>query len=278
MEFKKEITEADISINELLLYAKPKMGKTDLISRLPNIGIIDIEGGSDAVRGYKYVVKYSDPLKTLENLNKCLDWIIKDNPHDFYAFDTLTHLEDCCEIEGTYNYMNSPQGKKFNTVDKELIAKYPELKDFEGKRIDHNSKLWQSVHSLGQGYGYQWSRNCFIKYFNKMKSCPGKKIFIAHIKDKLIEATSGEEIQGRDINLTGKLRSITTSYTDTIGYLFRGKDGNTWLSFKSGESVAEGSRRGYLSGQEFMIGEWDKEKHDYKSVHWDLIFKDLKTN
>lgn len=275
MEFKKEITQASDSINELLLYSKPKQGKTDLVSKLPDIGIIDIEGGSDAITGYKYVVKDIDPIKTLQNLNQVLDWINKENPHKFYSFDTLSYLEDCCEIEGTYNYMNSPQGVKFNVVDEALILKYPELKDYKGKRIDHNSKYWSSVNTLAQGYGYQWSRLSFQKYFNKMKSINGKKIFIAHIKDKLIEAVKGDEIQGRDINLTGKLKSITTSYTDTIGYLFRGKDGNTWISFKAGEAVAEGSRRSYLSGQEFMIGEWDKEKHEYSKTNWNLIFKDL---
>ncbi len=129
MEFKKEITPASESINELLIYSKPKQGKTDLVSRIPDIGIIDIEGGSDNISGYKYIVKDYDPIKTLENLNKCLDWINKENPHRFYAFDTLTYLEDCCEVQGTYDYMNSPQGKSFNIIDKELIRKYPELKD-----------------------------------------------------------------------------------------------------------------------------------------------------
>lgn len=275
MEFKKEITPANESINELLIYSKPKQGKTDLVSRLPDIGIVDIEGGSDNVTGYKYLIKDYDPIKTLENLNKFLDWANKENPHRFYAFDTLTYLEDCCEVEGTYNYMNSPQGKNFNVIDNDLIMKFPELKEGKGKRLTHNSKYWISVNTLAQGYGYQWSRLAFQKYFNKMKSLKGKKIFIAHIKDKLIESKGGDEVQGRDINLTGKLKSITTSYTDTIGYLFRGKDGNTWISFKAGEAVAEGSRKGYLSGQEFMIGEWDKEKHDYKQINWNLIFKDL---
>lgn len=275
MEFVKEIVKATDSINELLLYSKPKQGKTDLISRLPDIGIIDIEGGSDAITGYKYVVKDVDPIKTLENLSGCLNWIIKDKPHKFYAFDTLTYLEDCCEIEGTYNYMNSVQGKNFNIIDNDLISKYPELKDYKGKRLNHNSRYWQSVNSLAQGYGYQWSRLAFQKYFDKMKAIPGKKIFIAHIKDKLIESKSGDDVQGRDINLTGKLKSITTSYTDTIGYLFRGKDGNTYISFKAGESVAEGSRRSYLSGQEVLVGEWDKEKKDYSKVSWEKVFRDL---
>ena len=91
---------------------------------------------------------------------------------------------------------------------------------------------------------------------------------------KFIETKNGDSISGRELDLTGKLKSITTSFVDTVAYLHRGTDGNTYLSFQAGEAVAEGSRSKHLTGQDIMIGEWDKEKNDYKQTFWNRIYVD----
>ena len=69
----------------LVIYAKPKIGKTDLVSRLPDCGIIDIEGGSDYIKGYIHVVKdeKNDPIQTLKNLDDCLNWLIAEKPYKY---------------------------------------------------------------------------------------------------------------------------------------------------------------------------------------------------
>lgn len=277
MEFKKEFKDEILEYpKHLILYAKPKLGKTDLVSRLPDLGLVDIEGGSDYIKGYTHVVRDADPMVTLANLDKCLDWLIAEQPYKYVAFDTMTALDDLSEIGGTYDYMASSQGKKWNRIGDDLIAKYPELAAAKGQEIPHTSQFFEPVTSLGEGYGYRWTRNFYNRYFEKMKLAAPRCIFICHIKDKFIESKTGEQIAGREINLTGKLKSITTSFVDTIAYLNRGKDGNTYLSFQSGESVAEGSRRSNLSGRNILIGEWDKEKRDYKEVRWNEIYPDEK--
>lgn len=262
----------------LVIYAKPKIGKTDLVSRLPDCGIIDIEGGSDYIKGYIHVVKdeKNDPIQTLKNLDECLNWLIAEKPYKYVAFDTMTAFEEAAEIECTYDYMNSSIGKNFNVVDDDLIKLHPHLAPAKGVKITHDSPYFQLVTNvLPNGAGYKWLRETYKKYFNKMKMAGERVIFICHIKDKFIDTKAGAEVTGRELDLTGKLKSITTSFVDTIGYLNRGKDGNTYLSFQAGESVAEGSRRGNLSGRNILIGEWDKEKKDYKIVHWNEIYPDV---
>jgi hypothetical protein len=285
MEFQKVRRETALDYPEhLILYAKPKLGKTDLVSYLPDCGIVDIENGAKYVTGYIHKVHDPDPIKTLANLNTLLDWLIKEKPYTFIAYDTMTFLEECTIIQGTYDYMNSTQGKKFNRVDDDLIEavsqRDPEmaaqLKAVKGAMIPHTSEYFKSVETLPEGYGYRWSREAFKRIFDRMKLAAPRIIFICHIKDKMIDSKAGTQVSGREIDLTGKLKSITTSFTDNIAYLNRGKDGNSYLSFQAGEAVAEGTRVGRLSGENILIGEWDKVNHTYSKTHWDTIYPDLK--
>jgi len=256
------------SPDELLIYSKPKMGKTDLVSRIEDCGIIELEGGANYVNGYVHDVS------NLEELDKILTWLEKENPYKYVAIDTLTRLEEWCEIEGTLNYMNSTQGKTFNRVTQDHIDRGLAPQGKLGVKFPPGKEGFESVHTLGQGYGYRWSRESYQKWFLRIKALKCRKIFLAHIKDKFIETKNGDSVSGRDIDLTGKLKSITTSFVDTIAYLHRGVDGNTYLSFKAGELVAEGSRSKHLTGQDVIIGEWNREKKDYSQVNWDTIYID----
>lgn len=178
------------------------------------------------------------------------------------------------EDEATEMYMRSPMGKNFNRVSTIHVKMHGIPKEKLGRAFPKNHDFYESVLTLPNGAGYGWLRNSYNKWFNRMKALNCRKIFICHIKDKMIETKQGAEISGRDLNLTGKLKSITTSFVDTIAYLNRGDDGNTYLSFMSGEAVAEGSRSKHLTGRNILIGEWNKEKHDYDAVYWDTIYID----
>lgn len=84
MEFEKKFVSNLLkSPKELLIYSKPKMGKTDLVSKLDDCGIIDLEGGSDYVEGYKH------KINNLKELDELLTWLEKENPYKYVAFDTI---------------------------------------------------------------------------------------------------------------------------------------------------------------------------------------------
>lgn len=267
--FEKKVREPlTLSPDQIILYAKPKMGKTDLVSRLEDCLIADMEEGS------KYIKGYVESINSLQDLDALLTWLEQENPYKYVAFDTMTQLENWCVTEATLNYMNSGMGKNFNRVTKAdiLAGKAPKDKLNQPYPVGH--EMFKSVLGLANGAGYQWLRESFEKWFNRMKRLPCRKIFICHIKDKFIQSKAGEEISGRELNLTGKIKFITASYADTIAYLNRGDDGNTYLSFISGEGVAEGSRSKHLTGRNILVGEWDAKAHDYKSTHWDKIYID----
>jgi len=266
MELKKVFKESVLDYpRHLVVYAKPKMGKTDLISRLPDCALIDIEDGTEYVTGYVHKVYDPDPIKTLANLDQVLDWLIKEKPYKYVSFDTMTKLEECTIIQGTLDYMNSSQGKKFNVIDEDLIESIKktnpeEAKKYEkvkGAKLPHTNPHFKVVETLPEGYGYRWSREAFKRY-----------------SDKMIETKAGSSVSGREIDLTGKLKSITASFNDSIAYLTRNKAGNTCLSFKAGEAVAEGTRDTRLSNNEFEIGFWNKQSGNYSKVDWSPIYPD----
>ena len=180
MEFKKEmVTIKSHSPRELMIYSKPKMGKTDLISRIEDCAIIDLEGGSGYVNGYIHQVN------NLDELGKLLTWLEKEKPYKYVAIDTISRLEEFCEIEATLNYMNSTQGKEFNKVTKEHIEKGIAPEGTLGKKFPVGKPGFESVLTLGQGYGYRWLRESFQKWFLRLKKVAPRVIFVAHIKDKI---------------------------------------------------------------------------------------------
>jgi hypothetical protein len=95
-------------------------------------------------------------------------------------------------------------------------------------------------------------------------------IFVGHVKDTQLEKAGGT-FSSVDLDLTGKLKRITTSNSDAIGYLHRKGDKNV-LSFKTNDDVACGARPEHLRNQEIVISEID-ENGEYKT-YWDKVFVD----
>ena len=95
-------------------------------------------------------------------------------------------------------------------------------------------------------------------------------IFVGHVKDTQLEK-SGGTFNAMDLDLTGKLKRITTSNSDAIGYLYRKGDKNI-LSFKTNDEISCGARPEHLRNQEVVISEVD-ENGNYVS-HWDKVFID----
>lgn len=214
------------------------MGKTTFASKLPNSLIIDLEHGTDLIDAVKV---NADSLEELAKWGR----IIKEQrkPYDFIIIDTITKLEDMCEWEATEDYMNSLVGKKFNRDENgNLLPRY----------------AWESVLTLPNGAGYLWLRLAFKRWLERLCTLAPHVVMIAHLKDKVIEK-SGKEVSAKDIDLTGKLRSITAADVDAIGYLYRveERDGTSTMriNFASSETVLCGSRVEHLAGKD-IIANW----------------------
>lgn len=224
-----------------LLYAQPKCGKTTLLSKLENNLIIDLENGSDYVDALK--VKAS----TIEELQAVGTAIVKaGKPYKYVTIDTVTALEELCLVDALKMYKEDPKGRNYTG---------------------------NSVLDLPQGMGYYWLRLAFDKWMEKLKKLADHIIFVGHVKEKLIDK-AGTEVSAKDIDLTGKLARIVSSKMDAIAYMYRGKDQELVLTFKSSEQLNCGSRCNHLKGQDIVIATYNQITNDLDNVNWNQIYLD----
>lgn len=261
MELPTKIREVkSINPGSLLIYSNPKVGKTTIVSQLENNLIIELEPkGADYVSGL--IVEASKPSE----FNKILDEIEKANikkggfVYKYITIDTITALDEWSEITGTYRYMNKSQGQKFNRV-----GNIP-----KGTKILHTDPSFESVHEIPNGFGYKHSRDEMTDWFYRILKLAPHIIFLAHVKDKLIESKkTGDTIEIRDLNLTGKVKSIYCSKVDSVALLEK-EDNKTYLNFANDNNTIAGGRCKHLEGK-IYISEQDENKNI--KTFWDKIY------
>lgn len=207
------------SPKNMVIYGPPKIGKTTALSQLDDCLIIDLEDGSDMVDALK--VKVND-LSELTEVGKA---IMKDGKsYKYIAIDTITKLEEWCEEDAKRIYMATPMGKNFE-------QKNPGA----------------SVLSLPNGAGYLYLRIAYKKWIDRLNKLADHVILVGHLKDKMLEK-KGKEVAAKDLDLTGKIKSITCANADAIGYIYR-EDNQTMISFNSMDDVTAGSRCDHLKGE-----------------------------
>jgi len=82
---------------------------------------------------------------------------------------------------------------------------------------------------------------------------------------------NGSEFSSLDLDLTGKLKRISCSNSDAIGYLYR-KGKTNILSFKTSDEIACGARPEHLRNQEFVVSEVTEDNKI--NVDWSKIYID----
>ena len=235
-----------INPRDMVLYGKPKVGKTTALSLLKNALIIDLEQGAaflnamviEAPQDKGPVGKWlwlKELAKTIAEAGK---------PYDYVCIDTLTKLDEWSEWYGTYFYQNSITGKKFN-------------RDDNGVLLKPNHPEYQSVHTLPNGAGYRYSREAMLDMYETLRYL-GKvcTIFICHVADKMIGEKMGEVIMTKDIALTGKLKDILARAPDVLANVWN-EDGKLMISFAGNSEKIGGMRAAHLKG---FVGELDWEK------------------
>ena len=216
---KKRIKASRKSPKNMIIYGPPKIGKTTVLSELENCLIIDLEDGSDMVDALKIKVN------NLEELTEVGKQIVNNKrPYKYVAIDTISKLEEWCEVEAKELYMKTPMGKNFN-------QKYPGM----------------SILSLPNGGGYLYLRIAFKKWIDKLNKLADHVILVGHLKDKVVDK-KGTEVVVKDLDLTGKLKQITCAGSDAIGYISR-EEGTTIISFDSLQDVTGGTRCPHLIGK-----------------------------
>jgi len=231
------------SPKKLIIFSKPKVGKTTLLAGLKDCLILDFEDGTDYIEAMKLKVRNIEELKSIGKAIKEAE-----NPYRYIAIDTVTALEEFCIAYAEDLYSKSSMGKNWFT---------------EGK------PKYGTIINMPQGAGYQWLRTAYTKVIDFIQGLAPRIILVGHVKDTILEK-AGNEFNSLDLDLTGKIKRITASDSDAIGYLYRKGDKNI-LSFKTNDEVSCGARPQHLRNQEIVVSELTD---DSIITHWDKIYID----
>lgn len=232
---RKAITK---SPQKLVIYSAPKVGKTSLMSGLENSLLIDIENGSDSVDNLM-VLKAS----TYQELYAIVEEIKKQGkPYKYIALDTGTALETLVVPLALKLYQKTPMGKSYT----------------------------DNILNLPNGAGYLYIREAYMMMIDMVAGVCERMILFGHIKDKIIEK-GGKEVSAKDIDLTGKLKTIVCANADAIGFMYREGNKNI-ITFQTTDEVTCGARSPHLRNAKFPLSELKEDGTIETS--WNKIYID----
>lgn len=251
IELPKTKTKASrINPRKIILFGKPKIGKSTALANLDDCLIIDLEGGTDYLDALKIDVMQiakSNDITPINALKQVIDTIKEANKakgsfvYKYGAIDTISVLEEIVLPVAKMLYQKTPMGR-----------------NFQG----------DNVLELANGAGYQYTRQALWMVLDELEECFDTLIILAHLKDKLLEK-EGKEMTERGIDLIGKSAAILSANVDAIGYMYR-EDNKTLVNFQPSESVTCGSRCEHLKDKKITLIESDDSGK--LTVDWSKIF------
>lgn len=225
----------------LIIFGKPKAGKTTLASKLDNNLIIDLEGGSEFLEALAVQAR---SVKDLGDIANAIREEIKSTgkkPYKYITLDNASRLEEICLSYAATLYRQTPMGKNYSGND---------------------------VRTLPNGSGYMYLQQAVRKVIDMFRDLCDNFILIGHLKDKMINK-EGEELSEMSLDLVGKLANIVCGEADAVGYVYRKKN-ETHISFEGGDNSVREARAPHLRGKNIVIAESD-ENNNIK-VYWDKIY------
>ena len=245
-----KIKATRVNPKKLILFSKPKVGKTEMLSALDNCLLIDLEDGSEFVNAMKINVldiARKNEISPISALKEVISKIKAANKeagkfvYKYGAIDTVTALEDHVLLLANKLYTQTPQGRNWQGDD---------------------------VTTLPNGAGYQYTRKALWIVLEELEECFETLIILGHLKDKFVEK-EGKEMTERGLDLIGKSAAILCSQVDAIGYVYR-EDNKTIVNFQPSDSLICGSRSEHLKDQKITVIESDEKGK--LTIDWSKIF------
>lgn len=224
----------------LVLFGKPKSGKTTIAAALEGNLIIDLEGGSE------FLDAMAIQARNITDLGQIAQSIRTKNAEyggSFYKYITIDNASRLEEIALSYAltmYQQTPMGKSYNG----------------------------DVRTLPNGGGYFYLREAAKKIIYMFRELTETLILIGHTKDVQINK-DGEELTEMALDLVGKLGSIICGEADAVGYVYRKKE-KTIISFEGGDNSTREARATHLRGKKIEIAESNNDNN--VTVFWDKVF------
>ena len=228
----------------LIIYGRPKAGKTSALAQLENNLIVDLEGGSTFIDAMAVQARSVSDLGEIAQAIRAKN---KEVGHNFYrhiTIDNATRLEEICLPYAATLYRQSPVGKNWKGSD---------------------------VRELPNGSGYFYIRQAVRKVIDMFKDLCDEFILVGHVKDTQVNK-DGEELSEMSLDLVGKLSSIICGEADAVGFLYR-KGNETHISFKGGDGTPKEARAPHLRGQDIIITTGDDDGN--LTTYWDKIYKNV---
>lgn len=212
----------------LIIFGKPKSGKTTIVSELENNLIIDLEGGSQFLDALsvqaRNVADLGEIAAAIRQKNKeCNGFFYK-----HITIDNATRLEEMTLSYALTLYNQTPMGKSYRG----------------------------DVRVLPNGAGWFYIRQAVRKVIDMFRELCEEFILVGHTKDKLVNK-EGEELSEMQLDLAGRLSDIICGEADAIGYVYRKKN-QTLISFQGGENNIVEARAPHLRGKTVVIAESDE--------------------
>lgn len=235
----------------LVLFGKPKSGKSTLMASLESNLIIDLEDGYRSLSVMAVQARSANDLFDIREAILERGREIKKMPYRFITIDNATRLEEMAVAYANDLYRNTPMG-----------AGWGYLKDNKGNNVkDKTTGKFlldpkADVRQLPNGAGYLYMRQAVRKLIDMFKPLCESLILVAHVKDKQIKK-NGEEMSEMTVDLAGKLGDIICGEADAIGYIYR--DGNkTFVSFEGGDNSIREARPLHLRGKKILVASSDE--------------------
>lgn len=225
----------------LILYGKPKSGKTSIAAALENNLIIDLEGGSEFLDAMAIQARSINDLAEIRNAIVAKNQECNGYFYKHITIDNVTRLEEMCMGYAISLYKATPQGKNYSGTD---------------------------IRTLPNGAGYMWIRMAVTKTISMFRELCEEFILIGHIKEKMI-SKDGEEMSEMALSLVGALADIVCGEADAVGYVYRKKN-ETIISFEGGDNSVREARAPHLAGKKIVIA--DSDDDNKLSFHWDKIY------
>jgi hypothetical protein len=242
----------------MILFSKPKVGKTLITSKLPKCLILDFEEGTLAIDAMRVQIKkFSDIDDVCQAIKEA------NYPYQFIAADTVSALEELCLVEAERRWASSEEGSNWFMRDPNDPDKYHK----------HSGKMQLgSIYNLPWGKGYQLVADTFLEVITKLEKHAPKLILLAHSTYATLQK-NGVEFTSLDIQLGKKSKFNATFKADAIGYMYREGTQN-YINFSAAEDVGAGGRHRYLEKEHILISEYIKEENsDEKFItYWEKIF------
>ena len=213
LNIEPTVISRDLKGKYILIYGKPKTGKTTLASRFPKNLLVAFEKGYNAIDGIKAVDinKWSDFKVVLRQLEKPEARAM----YDTITIDTTTIAYEMCE-----QFICAQNGV-------------------------------QSIRDIAWGQGWGLAKKEFETCLRKITMLGYGLVLISHIETRKEKTSDDNEIEILAPSMPKRCYEVVNQIVDIIGYIATewDDDGNSqrWLYTRQTPTVMAGSRFPYLS-------------------------------